>query len=187
MQNKLRIIAGEWRSRVISFDDVPDLRPTPGRVRETLFNWLQEDVMGSRCLDLFSGSGALGFEAASRGARQVVLVESNTLAVRKLRSNVELLKATQVLVYAQDVWRFLDGAPEAYDVVFLDPPFAMNCAAMVCQRLEAEGWLTPTAKIYVETPARLVLQGLPENWQMLRQKQAGDVGYHLLQRNADAG
>ncbi|MEQ1636971.1 MAG: 16S rRNA (guanine(966)-N(2))-methyltransferase RsmD [Methylococcales bacterium] len=184
MQNKLRIIGGEWRSRVISFDDLPDLRPTPARVRETLFNWLQEDIIGSRCLDLFSGSGALGFEAASRGAKSVTLVENNPQACRKLRANIELLKATQVKVQSWEVMRFLAGDSEQYHLVFLDPPFANNCTVEVCHALEDHGWLQQNAKIYVETPAQLALQGLPANWQIIRHKTAGDVGYHLLTRSS---
>ena len=152
MQNKLRIIGGEWRSRVISFNDTPDLRPTPSRVRETLFNWLQDDITGSRCLDLFSGSGALGFEAASRGAKKVTLVENNPQACQKLRMTIELLKATQVQVVNGDVLGILAGAAEAYDLVFLDPPFAHNCTMVVCHLLEDNGWLQQNAKIYVEAP-----------------------------------
>ncbi|MCX7089573.1 MAG: 16S rRNA (guanine(966)-N(2))-methyltransferase RsmD [Methylococcales bacterium] len=190
MQNKLRIIAGKWRSRVIHFDDVPDLRPTPVRVRETLFNWLQEDVAGSCCLDLFSGSGALGFEAASRGAKKVTLVENNALACRTLRENSVLLEASQVQVVNGDVLRFLASNTQApadrYNLVFLDPPFANNCTAEVCHALEDNGWLQQGAKIYIETPAQLALQNLPLHWQVLRHKTAGEVGYHLLLRNPQA-
>ncbi|NOT84775.1 MAG: 16S rRNA (guanine(966)-N(2))-methyltransferase RsmD [Methylococcaceae bacterium] len=186
MQNKLRIIGGEWRSRVISFDDDPDLRPTPARVRETLFNWLQEDIAGSHCLDLFSGSGALGFEAASRGAKKVTLVENNPKACLKLRANVELLKATQVQVVSGDVLRYLASDAETYDLVFLDPPFAHNCTVEVCHLLEDKGWLKPHTKIYVETPASLILKGLPKNWQVLRHKTAGEVGYHLLAHKSNS-
>lgn len=184
MQNKLRIIGGEWRSRVITFDDVPDLRPTPVRVREALFNWLQEDIIGSHCLDLFSGSGALGFEAASRGAKKVTLVENNLQACRKLRANIEQLNAKQIQVNSSDVMRYLSGDSEAYDLVFLDPPFAIDCSLTVCQLLVDNGWLKPHAKVYVETPALHTLQGLPENWQRLRHKTAGEVGYHLLTRHS---
>jgi 16S rRNA (guanine966-N2)-methyltransferase len=183
VQNKLRIIGGEWRSRVITFADGPDLRPTPARVRETLFNWLQEDIAGSRCLDLFSGSGALGFEAASRGAKNVTLVENNPQACQKLHANIALLKAKQIQVVNGDVQRFLMGNAETFDLVFLDPPFAQHCAVDVCHSLEANGWLQKNAKVYVEIPAKLALQGLPPHWQILRHKTAGDVGYHLLTRN----
>lgn len=183
MQNKLRIIGGAWRSRIVTFDDAPDLRPTPVRVRETLFNWLQEDVLGSCCLDLFSGSGALGFEAASRGAKKVALVESNLQVCVKLRANIEQLKAPHVQVHNNDVMRYLEGGSEAYDLVFLDPPFAVDCGTAVCHLLEDNGWLKPHAKVYVETPAQHGLQGLPSRWQCLRHKTAGGVGYHLLARN----
>ncbi len=182
MQNRLRIIGGEWRSRVITFDDVPDLRPTPVRVRETLFNWVQQEIIGSHCLDLFSGSGALGFEAASRGAKSVTMVENNPLACRKLQANITLLNASQVQLKNSDVMRFLTGDPEAFDLVFLNPPFAQHCAEQVCHVLETNAWLKPHAKIYVETPATRVLKDLPSNWQVLRHKTAGEVGYHLLAR-----
>jgi 16S rRNA (guanine966-N2)-methyltransferase len=187
MQNKLRIIGGEWRSRVITFDDQPGLRPTPTRVRETLFNWLQQDILGSRCLDLFTGSGSLGFEAASRGAQQVTLVENNAQICQKLRSNAELLSASQIQIKHMAVQRFLTTNAERYDLVFLDPPFAQHCAAEVCRVLEAKDWLSANAKIYVEMPAQSPLSGLPANWQCLRHKTAGDVGYWLFERTDTAG
>ena len=183
MQNKLRIIGGEWRSRVITFDDQPDLRPTPQRVRETLFNWLQPALLGSHCLDLFSGSGALGFEAASRGAKQVTQVEYNPQAVRKLQANAKSLQANQVAIVPMDVLRFLTGPAQTYDIVFLDPPFASDCAEQVCALLEQHGWLNADALCYIEVPAKRPLKVMPANWQPLKYKTAGEVGYHLYIRN----
>jgi 16S rRNA (guanine966-N2)-methyltransferase len=187
VQNKLKIIGGDWRSRLITFDDAPDLRPTPTRVRETLFNWLQQDIAGSRCLDLFSGSGALGLEAASRGAKAVTLVENNARVCDTLRANIARLNALQVQVINQDVMHFLDAAtPEnagGYDLVFLDPPFARQWVAEVCHKLEDKGWLNQYAKIYVESPAQPALTGFPRNWRVMRHKTAGEVGYHLLTRD----
>ena len=180
MKNKLRIIAGEWRSRQVTFTDLPGLRPTPVRVRETVFNWLQHDIAGSRCLDLFSGSGAMGFEAASRGAAYVVQVENNAIACRQLKENAIALSATQVKIVNQDVFRFLAGDAEPFDLVFMDPPFGKNMAAQCCQWLEDKCWLAKHAKIYVEVECLPALSGIPENWQLLKAKTAGEVAYHLF-------
>jgi 16S rRNA (guanine966-N2)-methyltransferase len=185
--NKIRIIGGEWRSRLLRFDDVPGLRPTPGRVRETLFNWLQYNVAGSRCLDLFAGSGALGFEAASRGAKEVVQVESDAKACKNLRANVSALGSNRNRIVENDVERFLSGSAEAFALVFLDPPFAKNLALKACLLLEQNGWLAPHAKIYVETEAGLALEGLPENWELLKHKTAGEVAYRLFARTSPPG
>jgi len=184
VQNKLRIIGGQWRSRQIRFVDAPGLRPTPARVRETLFNWLQYDIIGRRCLDCYAGSGALGFEAASRGAKSVVLVENNALACRALKENTDTLSAPQIKIVQADVFRYLAGDAQPFDVVFMDPPFAMGLAVQTCQWLEDKGWLAPQAKIYVETETALNLAGLPENWQLLKSKAAGEVAYRLFARMA---
>ncbi|MDD5274870.1 MAG: 16S rRNA (guanine(966)-N(2))-methyltransferase RsmD [Methylovulum sp.] len=180
MQNKLRIIGGQWRSRQIRFVDAPGLRPTPARVRETLFNWLQYDIIGRNCLDCYAGSGALGFEAASRGAKSIVLVENNALACRALKENADALSAQQIKIVQADVFRYLAGDAQPFDVVFMDPPFAMGLAVQTCQWLEDKGWLAPQAKIYVETETALNLEGLPENWRLLKSKAAGEVAYRLF-------
>ncbi len=182
MANKLRIIGGEWRSRQIVFDDAPGLRPTPSRVRETLFNWLQADIVNSRCLDLFAGSGALGFEAASRGAKRVVQVESNPKACQKLRDNISALQARQIELVPLEVGRFLQGTAESFDLVFLDPPFGHNQVQPTCQLLEQQGWLAGYAKIYVEAERNLTFVDMPSNWRPLKSKVAGEVGYYLFQR-----
>lgn len=182
MKNKVRIIGGEWRSRQLQVIDAPGLRPTPSRVRETLFNWLQNDIRGSRCLDLYAGSGALGFEAASRGAKLVIQVENNLQVCQALKENAVLLKAQQINIVPMDVMRFLAGDAEAVDVVFLDPPFGMNLVSQTCQWLEDKLWLTQRAKIYVESECELKLNNLPENWILLKAKTAGDVAYHLFER-----
>jgi 16S rRNA (guanine966-N2)-methyltransferase len=185
LQNKLRIIGGEWRSRQIDFYDAPGLRPTPARVRETLFNWLQYDIAGNRCLDLYAGSGALGFEAASRGAKSVVQVETNPDACRALKENAIKLAATQIKIVQSDVFRYLSGDAEPFDIVFLDPPFGLNLTARTCNWLEDKGCLSQQAKIYVEAESKKqFLDGLPENWQLLKSKTAGEVAYHLLERRA---
>jgi 16S rRNA (guanine966-N2)-methyltransferase len=184
LKNQIRIIGGEWRSRQISFNDLPGLRPTPARVRETLFNWLQYDIAGRRCLDLYAGSGALGFEAASRGAKAVIQVENNPEACRALKENANKLTATQIKIVQSDVFRYLAGNAEPFDIVFLDPPFGTNLTQQTCQWLEDKGWLNPHAQIYVEVESTTQLaDGMPENWQMLKSKTAGEVGYYLFKKN----
>jgi len=182
VQNKLKIIGGDWRSRNVTFVDAPGLRPTPARVRETLFNWLQNDIIGRRCLDLYAGSGALGFEAASRGAKSVIQLENNALACRALKENAITLAAGQIKIVQMDVFRYLAGDTEPFDVVFIDPPFATGLAVQTCQWLEEKGWLSNHAKIYVEAESTLKLDGMPPNWRRLKSKVAGEVGYHLYER-----
>lgn len=182
MQNKLKIIGGEWRSRIITFEDLPDLRPTPQRVRETLFNWLQSHILGSHCLDLFSGSGALGFEAASRGASQVTQVENHPQAVAKLKANADILRATRLTIVQMDVLHYLSGPAQSHDIIFMDPPFTSNCEETVCHLIEQHGWLKPEGLCYIEAPATRELAQLPDNWRVLKHKTAGDVGYFLCQK-----
>ena len=182
MRNKLRIIGGEWRSRQLQFKDIPGLRPTPARVRETLFNWLQHDIYNSHCLDLYAGSGALGVEAASRGAQSVIQVENNATACRQLKENTTKLNARQIKIVNQDVFRFLAGNPKPANIVFLDPPFGQHLALQSCQWLEDKDWLLDNALIYVEVEKGLNLSELPANWQKLKQKNAGEVDYYLFTR-----
>ncbi len=185
MKNKLRIIGGDWRSRQLHFVDAPGLRPTPARVRETLFNWLQYEIDGKRCLDLYAGSGALGFEAASRGAKPVIQVENNAQACNSLKDNVAALSARQITIVQSDVLHYLAGDAQVFDVVFLDPPFRQNLMAQTCQLLEKNGWLADQAKIYVETERGFEFLGMPESWLHLKSKTAGEVGYHLFGRSED--
>lgn len=182
MSNKVKIIAGEWRGRNLSFPDIEGLRPTPARVRETLFNWLQYDVLGSRCLDLYSGSGALGFEAASRGAKEVVQVELNAQACRQLKENTVLLSASMIKIVQNDVFRYLSGDAQAFDLVFLDPPFGKGLAMQSLHWLEDKGWLAAGAKIYIEVEKQLDLDDAPDNWTLLKSKKAGAVKYCLFER-----
>lgn len=183
-RNELRIIGGAWRGRRFRFAPLEGLRPSPDRVRETLFNWLRDQIVGSRCLDLFAGSGALGIEALSRGAAQVVFVDRESAAVRELKANLALLGATNGEAMRADALQFLRGAPRTFDIVFLDPPFASRCLPEVCALLEAGGWLTPGAHIYIEQPAREPLDGLPAGWTLVRSKRAGEVGYHLARSSS---
>jgi len=179
--NRLRIIAGTWRGRKLAFAPVAGLRPTPDRVRETLFNWLGPSVHGARCLDLFAGSGALGLEAASRGAAEVVLVDADPLVARTLRDQVRLLDARQVSVVQADGERYLRGVPGVFDLVFLDPPFHRGMLPACMQLLEQGGWLAPAAWIYIEAE-RTLEPPLPPGWTVRRSKEAGQVGYRLVRR-----
>jgi len=182
-RNQLRIIAGVWRGRKLVFAPVAGLRPTPDRVRETLFNWLGSHVHGARCLDLFAGSGALGLEAASRGAAAVVLVDADPRVVRTLEEQVRLLDARQVRVVQAASERYLQGPAEPYDIVFLDPPYRQGLLAQCLLQLEQRGWLAPDAWVYVEAERGLE-PPLPANWKIHRGKTTGQVGYHLVRRSA---
>jgi 16S rRNA (guanine966-N2)-methyltransferase len=179
LPNKLRIIAGRWRGVPISFPPHPELRPTPDRVRETLFNWLQPAIVDARCLDLFAGSGALAFEALSRGAREVVCVERDREVVRHLQDTAKRLRAEGFEAVASDALAYLSGSARAFDIVFLDPPYASDVLTGVLPRL-TQGWLAPAALIYLEAPADAGLPSLPSGWSVHRSKSAGQVGYHLL-------
>jgi 16S rRNA (guanine966-N2)-methyltransferase len=176
----LRIIGGSWRGRKLRFPASAAIRPTPDRVRETLFNWLGAATRGARCLDLFAGSGALGLEALSRGAAHVTFVEVNEAAARALGARLAEWQATDARVERADALRYLAGAAQACDIVFLDPPFASQLLARAAALLEERHWLADGARIYVECAARQGLPPLPQSWQPLKAKQAGEVGYHLF-------
>ena len=178
----LRIIGGQWRGRRLRFPAEPEIRPTPDRVRETLFNWLGERVRGSRCLDLFAGSGALGLEALSRGAAHVQFVERHPAAARELAELLAAWGAREAPVARGDALRFLAGAPRVFDIVFLDPPFESGLIEPAAAELERGGWLAPRALVYLECEAASALPLLPSTWQLAKSKRAGQVGYHLLER-----
>jgi 16S rRNA (guanine966-N2)-methyltransferase len=173
--NQVRIIGGQWRRRILHFPAVAGLRPTPDRVRETLFNWLGQRLDGLRCLDLFAGSGALGFEAASRGAREVVMVERDRRALAALRENRDLLGATQVEVVAADGLAWLAGAHGPFDLIFLDPPF--DSAQLPVALAGAATRLAPEGKIYAEFGGRSDFEG----WRVLREGRAGLSHFCLLE------
>ena len=182
--NQLRIIGGEWRSRKLHFPDAPDLRPTPDRVRETLFNWLATDIYGAACLDLFAGSGALGLEALSRGARKTVFVDLHRSAIHSLQNNLQLLDASQrASVIQSDAISYLQRPAEQFAIVFLDPPFQSDLLVKCIDLLEANHWLAQGALIYLEMARQTSLPELPSNWSLLKEKTAGDVAYFLVQRN----
>jgi len=183
-QNKagsLRIIAGAWRGRPLSFSDVEGLRPTGDRIRETLFNWLQPMLGFSRCLDCFAGSGALGFEAASRGASLVVMVEADRQAFNDLKQNQGVLKADQCDIIHSRIESYLATVSEPFDVVFLDPPYQLDLWSNVAEQLTENGLLNEGARIYLEYPRRQSQPLLPSSWHCLREKQAGDVKYALFE------
>ncbi|AAO91390.1 16S rRNA (guanine(966)-N(2))-methyltransferase RsmD [Coxiella burnetii] len=182
MGGKLRIIGGKWRSRKIDFPDLPDLRPTTDRIRETLFNWLAPYIVDANCLDLFAGSGALGFEALSRGAAQVTFVDHSRYVVDKLRKNVEILQATNAQVLCGDftsVIPFLTTT--SYNIVFLDPPFYKNLVERAALHLEESKLLAPNAFIYVETEKNLKPLPLPKTWKIYREKATSSLAYYLFQ------
>jgi 16S rRNA (guanine966-N2)-methyltransferase len=181
-RNQVRIIGGEWRGRKLHFPQSPAIRPTPDRVRETVFNWLQSHVAGLRCLVLFAGSGALGFEALSRGAREVVFVETDPDAIRHVAQMLQTLKCDRGKAVAMDAFGYLAQAPEPFDLVFLDPPFADRALPRLCSLLETRGWLQPGAHVYLEDSAASGAPELPAGWTLLRSKRAGEVGYHLARR-----
>jgi len=178
---ELRIVGGALRSRKWSFADVPDLRPTPDRVRETLFNWLGPHIAGMRVLDLFAGSGALAFEALSRGAASAVLVEQDRAVTANLRATAERFALATARIHDGDALAFLGGQPaHAYELIFLDPPFAASLLEPALAAIAKRGVLAPGGFCYVEQPARHSLPALPVGWQVHRDGKAGEVGYHLL-------
>jgi 16S rRNA (guanine966-N2)-methyltransferase len=179
--SKLRIIGGQWRGRKLEFPAVESIRPTPDRVRETVFNWLQPHIAGARCLDLFAGSGALGIEALSRGAREVVFVDREPAIERYLRETLARLGGSGD-VHRTDATEWLKRPPQKFDIVFLDPPFAAGSLPDICRTLEERGWLAPGALIYMECASAAGPPSAPSSWTLLKSKTTGQVGYHLARR-----
>ncbi|ROH85475.1 16S rRNA (guanine(966)-N(2))-methyltransferase RsmD [Pseudomethylobacillus aquaticus] len=173
--NTVRIGGGLWRSRLLTFPDLPGLRPTPDRVRQTLFNWLGQDLHGLRCLDLFCGTGVMGFEALSRGAAEAVMVEKMPLAMRHLQDNKQRLQATGAELQQQDAAQFLARDQRQFDIIFLDPPYQQNWLPRMLPVLPAH--LSAGGYLYVE--AEYVLNSCAD-WQVIKQGKAGNVCYHLL-------
>jgi 16S rRNA (guanine966-N2)-methyltransferase len=173
--NQIRIIGGDWRSRVIFFPDVTGLRPTPDRVRETLFNWLGQRLDGKVCLDLFAGSGALGFEALSRGALQVVMIEQSRPIARALHETAQRLSATSAEIVNAEALSYLGGPTRPFDIVFLDPPFSQALLPGVLAMLPA--WLTANGRVYVESEPGFEPGA---EWKILKQRRAGQVKFQLM-------
>jgi len=180
----VRIIAGQWRGRKLPVVLAPDLRPTGDRVRETLFNWLQFEMEGSVWCDVFAGSGALGFEALSRRATRVVMLEQNANVAQQLRDNARLLSADGADIVQTDAWHWLAHQPVTpFDGVFLDPPFRDARVTELIETLEKRGWIKPNGWLYLEQPKERVVS--LENWRVHRQQTTGAVTYGLWQRKQD--
>jgi 16S rRNA (guanine966-N2)-methyltransferase len=181
----VRIISGLWRGRKLPVHDAEGLRPTTDRVKETLFNWIAQDVPRAKCLDLFAGSGGLGFEAASRQAEMVTLIELNPLAFKQLQTNIASLKGDNLQAVNSDALSYLKQPGTPHHVVFIDPPFRKGLLDETVALLESNGWLADDAMIYIETEKELALEGIPTHWHLHREKTAGQVCYRLFERQQD--
>ena len=182
--SQVRIIGGKWRGRKIIFPAVTQLRPTPDRVRETLFNWLAPYVQDADCLDLFAGSGVLGFEALSRGAKSVVMIDRSSEVIEMLKKNAAMLTIENIEIYCSECPpRLTQLQNRRFDIIFLDPPFYHEMIKPCATWLEQNNLLNANALVYIETESSLKQLPLPENWKILRSKIAGQVGYHLVVRN----
>jgi len=172
---KVRIIGGQWRRRIITFPSHTDLRPTPDRVRETVFNWLGQDLSGLHCLDLFAGSGVLGFEAASRGAKQVVMVESDPKVSKALQENKEKLNATQIELAKMSALEFIVADLRQFDIIFLDPPYRQKLLPELLPALASR--LDHNGRVYIETGEAWVPD---QQWLVKRSGKAGKVFYQIM-------
>lgn len=182
---QLRIIAGQWRSRQFAFPMAHGLRPTPNRVRETLFNWLAPYVEAARVLDPFAGSGALFLEALSRGAGSALALDLNPAAVTSLRGHLATLRCDNGQVLQSDALAYLQSQPATpFDLVFLDPPFSQDLLLPACTLLEERGWLADDAWIYTESEQVPSSLGMPGNWRLHREQKAGQVHYALWERRS---
>jgi 16S rRNA (guanine966-N2)-methyltransferase len=186
-RGELRIIGGRYRGRRLPIPNETGLRPTSDRVRETLFNWLAPVIAGARCLDAFAGSGALGFEAVSRGAGEVVLIEKSGAVARQLEANARRLGAEETHILCADALGWLEGSGPPFDIVLLDPPFAEALWAPAIERLARRGWLKPGSRVYLEAPVRIGFPDLPPGWDLVRDKTAGQVRFGLVIVGSNAG
>jgi 16S rRNA (guanine966-N2)-methyltransferase len=176
--SRIRIIAGKWRGRKLEVIDAPGLRPTPDRVRETLFNWIQQEIVGARCLDLFAGTGALGFEALSRDASEVIMVESDAKAVEYLKQHAELLKSENQMIQLADAMSWLKQGVKGFDIIFLDPPFKQGYIEKCCAIIKQESLLNTNGLVYIESEKNLEI---PDGWHIKKQKNAGQVQSLLIE------
>ena len=186
-KGQIRIIGGKWRGRKLCVPVAPTVRPTPDRIRETLFNWLAPVISGAYCLDAFAGSGVLGFEALSRGAAHVVLVDQSKTVISSLQQELKLLKIIDTVEIYQAIVPHQLKKPikkpnSLFDIVFLDPPYHENVLLPTCFYLEENNFLAPDAYIYLEAKEVLQPEDLPQNWQLIKNKKAGQVAYHLARR-----
>ncbi len=176
---RIRIIAGKWRGRKLDVINTSDLRPTPGRVRETLFNWLQQEIIGARCLDLFAGTGALGFEALSRGAADVIMVESNPELIEVLRRQAITLGSENHTIWLADAINWLRLCTCKFDIIFLDPPFDQGFAEQCCAAICEQCLLNTNGLVYIESEKNLAL---PAGWELKKQNRAGNVQSMLIKQ-----
>ena len=184
--SKVRIISGKWRGRKIDIADVEDLRPTPDRVRETLFNWLSPDLADALCLDLFAGSGVLGFEALSRGAQQVVAIEKSKVCIDMLLNNKSLLNAPAYqLIHADAVQWLNDNRKKSFDIIFIDPPYRQDKLTECFNLIEQYGILSAAGLVYFEDNKAVAKEQIPQAWTVLREKKAGQIYYYLAQKNEE--
>jgi 16S rRNA (guanine966-N2)-methyltransferase len=180
--NSVRIIGGDWRGRRLQVADVPGLRPSGDRCRETLFNWLQPWTLAADCADLFAGTGALGFEAASRGAASVLMIEKHPRAQEVLRQSIEQLQAVQVTLHCGGAMSMIeDFKADSFDIVFVDPPFDSNLAGLVLERLDKTGCVRRGGFVYIETPVQKGISPLP-GWRLWRDQEIGEVRMQLFRR-----
>lgn len=186
-QNQLRIIGGQWRGRKLPIPQLEGLRPTTDRVRETLFNWLATEIPGARCLDLFAGSGALGLEALSRGASFSCFIDTATPAIQQIDSNLALLDCNTAATYPMAATQWLkqfDGSSQqAFDIIFIDAPFGKNLVAECLQLIDQQSLLSSNSLVYLETNRDEATPAIPEQWQLHREKTAGQVSYRLYRIN----
>lgn len=183
-EGRIRIIGGKWRGRQIKVLMHPGLRPTPDRVRETLFNWLAMHIVGAKCLDLFAGTGALGFEALSRGAKQVIFVDKYPPIIESIAHTAKLLQATESCEFHRaSAISFLEPLKDnnpPFDIIFLDPPFGTPLLSQSIAALAGSTLVNNRTLLYIEAPEPLTENDLPEHWEIIRAKTAGEVAYHLV-------
>lgn len=175
---KIRLIAGKWRGRKLDVIDSPGLRPTPDRIRETLFNWLQQEIVGARCLDLFAGTGALAFEALSRGAAEVVMVESNPKIIESLKQHAEALDSEGHSIQLADATSWMQQGIKGFDIIFLDPPFGQGYIEQCCTIISEQSLLNMHGLVYIESEKNL---SLPNGWKIRKQTKAGNVQSALIE------
>ena len=184
MKQVVRIIGGNFRGKKIIFHESDGLRPTPDRVRETLFNWLMNDIRNARCLDAFAGSGALGLEAFSRGAAEVCLVEQNQSTFNHLQTIISSFKASNLTIINTNACDFIHNTKQVFDIIFLDPPFGANLLTACLASLSTSSILPPGGLVYIESPQEMRCD--PLLWDILKQKKAGKVMYGLLKKRSEA-
>jgi len=181
LTSELRIISGQWRGRKLRFPAEQHLRPTTDRIRETLFNWLSPIIHGCSCLDLYAGSGALGFEALSRGAANSHFVETNRSACKALEANRDQLQTKHGVIHHQSATNFLTNNQLDFDIIFIDPPFAYQDLGDVIELIANQQAIKPGGMVYIEQPSDRPAPKIPANWSLHREKQAGQVCYRLYQ------